>query len=353
MWKSPDPSVGAGHVFAALRSTVCCVGALLPGLLAGCGEGDADTVGLDANQVACPAGWNTSTFFRTVTPAQIAACLDAGESIRAKTTDGETPLHLAASYSDEPAVIRTLIEAGASLSSRNSDNHTVLCVAVIRNENPAVIQALIDEGALTSDGCGPELPAQHALTPLHWAVGENANPDVAEILILAGADINALPLNQRTPLQHAALLQDNPAMVVLLIRYGADLGGATEYAALNENPEIMRVVIGAGASLSRGLHNSIFNRNTAITEILIAAGADLNEGIVIDTHEGTFAGTTPLHLAVRFPDPNLEAVEALLESGADPNIQDGSGRTPLDWVAPGVQSSVAELLRRYGGQTSG
>lgn len=326
---------------------------LLMGLLVGCGGGDADTVAPDANQVACPSGWNTSTFFRTATPTQIAACLDAGESIRARTTDGETPLHLAASYSADPAVIRALIDAGASLDSRNSENHTVLCVAVIRNENPAVIQALIDGGAQANDGCGPELPAQHALTPLHWAVGENANPDVAEVLILAGADINALPLNQRTPLQHAALLQESPAMVELLIRYGAELGGVTGYAALNENPEIIRVVIAAGASLSWGLHRAIRNRNTAITEILIAAGADLNEGVVTDTREGIIEGTTPLHFAVRFPDPNLEAVEALLEAGADPNIPDGSGRTPLDWVPPGVQSSVADLLRRYGGQTSG
>ena len=105
--KSLDPS-------AALRSTMCCVGALLPGLLAGCGGGDADTVAPDANQVACPAGWNTSTFFRTVTPAQIAACLDAGESIRAKTTDGETPLHLAASYSTRDAASLGRILLGRS-----------------------------------------------------------------------------------------------------------------------------------------------------------------------------------------------------------------------------------------------
>ena len=338
---------------------------VLMGLLAGCGGGDADTVAPDANEVACPSGWGTASFFRTATPAQVAACVEAGESvIRGSPDTGETPLHLAGSYSDDPAVIRALIDAGARPDTRNNDDDTALCVAVERNENPSVTQALLDGGSQPNESC------RWGFAPLHMAARFNANADVLDALIRAGADINLVPpptydesgnwIGQHgTPIQIAAHYQDNPAVVDVLVRAGADLRDSLRRAAgSNDGPgvvEIMSILIAAGADLSGALHSAIFNAVTEVTDFLISAGADVNEGISVEFIRGEpIEGATPLHFAAAATvGINLRAVEALLEAGADPNIQDSTGRTPLEWAESAGKTSLAELLRRYAGQTSG
>ena len=131
----------AGHV-ATLRARMWSL--VAAALLAACGGGGANPAGPDSNQVNCPSNWGTGTFFRTATPAQIAACVESGENLRSGNPDGDTPLHLAGAFSDDPAVIRALINAGARPGARNNGDHTVLCVAVAINENEAVIQALLD-----------------------------------------------------------------------------------------------------------------------------------------------------------------------------------------------------------------
>lgn len=64
-------------------------------------------------QVSC-IEWNTVRFFIIATPAEVSGCLDAGVSIKARDTDGETPLHKAAEHSESPEVIKVLLDARAN-----------------------------------------------------------------------------------------------------------------------------------------------------------------------------------------------------------------------------------------------
>ncbi|MDE0248877.1 MAG: ankyrin repeat domain-containing protein [Gammaproteobacteria bacterium] len=316
-------------------------------VLAGCGGGESTPAGPE-NQAVCPPGWNTGTFFRTATSAHIAACMEAGESVRARDPEGNTPLHLAGGFSDDPAVIQALISAGASAGATNDLGYTVLCFAVAENENTPVIQALLDGGSQTSDLCrapGDVNGIYPGVSPLHVAARFNPNPDVAEVLIRAGADVNAEGGigGTSTPLFFAACCNDNPAMVEFLLRSGAELRWAAQPASRNENPDILRILIAAGAELSGALHRAVFNRTTEVTEILIAAGADLNERHGLD-------GMTALHSAARAGMANLAALEALLRAGADPNVLDDNGMTALDWAESSGQTQIAALLREHGGR---
>jgi len=329
---------------------------VLLALASGCG-GEADPATPDASQPTCPAGWGTGTFFRNATAADIAACVEAGESLRTRNSEGDTPLHLAGSFSEDPEVIRALINAGARPDARNNFDHTVLCMAVRHNENEAVIQALLDGGSTTSEICrapGDPDGLFSGITPLHLAAQYNENPAVAEVLLQAGADVNAQGgIGGRTiPLWFAAFGNDNPAVIELLVRWGSELWGVTQAAAYNENPEIMRVLIAAGADLSGALHRATFNRNPAVAEVLIAAGADLDE---LHNEPGMpNRQGTPLHWAVRNAGrSNIAVVELLLEAGADPNAEDDDGKTPLDYAEATGNAAMANLLRTHGGRLSG
>jgi ankyrin repeat protein len=82
------------------------------------------------------------------------------------------------------------------------------------------------------------------------------------------------------------------------------------------------------------LHLAVDRGDREAVEILLNSGADPN---VKD-----LAGGTPLHWAVASGFPDL--VELLLERGADPNARDNAGNTPLHIAAMGHTSEVAEMF---------
>ena len=77
----------------------------------------------------------------------------------ARNENGVTPLHWAARGNENPAVIAALVDAGADLKARTGYGLTPLHAAAISNANPAVITALLDAGAdpnaRTEDGETP------------------------------------------------------------------------------------------------------------------------------------------------------------------------------------------------------
>lgn len=84
------------------------------------------------------------------------------------------------------------------------------------------------------------------------------------------------------------------------------------------------------------------SRNQEVVEVLLAAGADPN---VPDVD-----GDTPLHWAVRDSSfdnvPNPVVVEALLDAGADRLTRNAKGETPWDLFRRRERSPTTETYRR-------
>lgn len=217
-----------------------------------------------------------------------------------------------------------------SASGNEFGPFTPLQIAVAQRD--AAMVKLLLEFKADANGKDPWTSPPSPL--LRWTIGD---AEMLKAFLAAGADANASDGSGFTAL-HSAIGADCVECVDALLSHGADT-------------EIMRngVYSPLRVAVERGVKK--------IVEALLKAGAKINA-------QGGGPARTALHQAVEFRD--LELTTQLLEHGADPNLRDASGRTPLDSTAdrtPRIgqarsplstsrplagQKELAELLRRHG-----
>lgn len=150
--------------------------------------------------------------------------------------------------------------------------------------------------------------------PLHNAAIQGS-VELAEMLLLKGADINAVNVQLQTPL-HVAIVNEKTDVAKFLIDKGSDL------AKQNSNG-------------STPLHLSVRNKSTTITELLLAKGANL---------EARDKGKrTPLNILALLTN-NFAIAKLLIEKGVDINSQDQFEMMPLNNAAHGNANELIELL---------
>jgi uncharacterized protein len=178
-------------------------------------------------------------------------------------------------------------------------------------------RALIDAGAAV-DGAADDLE-----TPLITAASYG-DADVARVLIEAGADVEARASDRSggvpggTALLHSAVF-GMTAVVELLIAGGAQVRSIEEAAAAGNLAGWLR---GATSEARlRALIMAADHERLNVIDELIASG------VPVDAVDLEF-GRHPLRLAAA--NGRAASVRRLLEHGADPNLRDGHGRTPLD-----------------------
>jgi cytohesin len=137
--------------------------------------------------------------------------------IRAKTSGGLTPLHLAV-RNGHTATAEMLLAHAAPVGARDRQGRTALHLAAAQGQ-AAVAALLLDRGARVGavDDSGR--------TPLHEAA-RYGRREVAKLFLTGGADVNARQADQSTPL-HEAAAAGQRGTVALLLAGGADAGAAT------------------------------------------------------------------------------------------------------------------------------
>jgi ankyrin repeat protein len=297
-----------------------------------------------------------------------------------KEYEGGTVLHLAVrKYHTE--IVQVLLGAGADPNARDDEQRTPLMIA----SYAPVFQALIKAGAKVDvKDKNRWTPLMHALADTYF--GENRDLSPIRTLIDLGVDTNVKDEQGRTPLIVAL---ENPStgvreMVGLLLNAGSKVEGEIGVAALSiasqkeyegEYHGVVTAILSRRPKLNQEewtnvLVSAASNGNTELMNAAINGGADIHvvDGrgrtllmVAATTNAATVqtllshkveinsrdsAGNTALIEAAQFGC--VECIRLLLNAGAEPNVQNNEGNTPLilalDHSYPRVEA-VAALLR--------
>jgi ankyrin repeat protein len=230
--------------------------------------------------------------------------------VNARRPDGSTPLQWAV-YEGNAAQARRLIAAGADVTLANDYGATPMSLAA-EVADTAVLQMLLDAGA-DADSPNPE-----GMTAL-MAVARTGNVEAAKLLIEHGATVDAREsFGGQSALMWAAARR-HPAMIELLLAHGAAID------ARSTHRDYQRHITAEGRpkSLDSGgftplLYAARENCRECV-DVLLAKGADIN---LPDPD-----GVSPLLLAIM--NANWDLAKQLIDAGANVDQWDIFGEAPL------------------------
>jgi uncharacterized protein len=135
--------------------------------------------------------------------------------LESHSTDGWTPLHLAAFFGHKE-LAEALLKQGAQVDSRstNAMQNTPLHAATAGRQIE-LMKLLLENGA------NPDATQEGGWTPLH-AAAQNGDRDMIEVLLANSASINVRAANNQAPLD-LALLKGHHEVAALLEQLGAKL----------------------------------------------------------------------------------------------------------------------------------
>lgn len=262
--------------------------------------------------------------------------LERGANVNARSNNGSTPLHIAASLGNKQ-ITELLIDKGADVNAKDRHNRNPLYFAAkyaTAKYNRSVAALLIVNGAIVDINSAILL----------------GNIEAAKNYLENGGDVNA-KIKGRETLLEMAVARGDLEMVQLLIAKGAKVSNKSFpllVAALQKgNLEILELLIANGANVNSGffrffgsslLHFAVMGGNLEGVRVLVEGGAQVNfKSWMINS-------STPLHWAAQWG--HIAIAEFLIANGADVNAKVRfSGQTPLQLSA---NPEMAELLARHG-----
>ena len=246
--------------------------------------------------------------------------------------------------------------------------------------------------ALLAAGAGANVGSQRGKTPISWATKEG-HDELALLLLDAGAEVDHADNKGWTPLLFVsfAVYHDDakkaPEALAILLAAGADpdrklvfsghdsffkgrLAATADrvamladgsikmpsrnefwlrplyYSLLTLDKGIMRTLLEGGADPDAAFQNGagILHHVVELADSVELAGLLLGHGANVDIRD--LSGSTPLHYAAYLGLG--EMADFLLESGADPNARNVAGMAPLDYASCLGNGSTQGLLVEHG-----
>lgn len=233
--------------------------------------------------------------------------LEQGANPAAKRVTGTTALFFAAQggYLD---IVKLLLEHNAPVDAASVDGGTPLLVACQCNHLD-VVEELVKAGASI------HTQMSDRATPL-FVAAQNGHLKLVSHLISLGADINVKRTDGATALWIASQM-GHTAVVAELLAHGAEVDSTRHDGA---------------TPLFKAAHKGY----TGLVELLVKRGASL--GLLKN-------GESALHAAALFD--HLSVIKLLLAAGADPQLRNQDGMTPLDLAHEASNTQIVDYLRQH------
>ena len=243
-----------------------------------------------------------------------------------KTSSGGTILHVACAQGDI-VTVKILLKAGADPNVTDEFGFTPLMRAVVSTSKSDITTNVVHSiiTALCNNNCNvnaefvPSKPSDYfeGSTALHMAIDTKwiNNRLCVRALVDNGAALDARDVHGRTPL-HIASMRGHHHLIKLLA----------------SSPESFHIKDNDGCT---PLHYACKNSHVkCVREFLVQPPDVISDLMEVANNDGTTplsvrtgSGGTILHVACEKGDINL--AKKLLEAGADPNVTDEFGFTPL------------------------
>jgi ankyrin repeat protein len=256
----------------------------------------------------------------------------AGADVNEAQPDGTRPIHWAVLKVDYE-ILDALIAKKAKVDVTNEFGSSPLGEAA-KLADARLVKTLLDAGAR------PDTPNQDGETPLMLAIKTGELP-VVEMLIKAGANVNAKEtFHNQTALMWAAAASKNASqMVKQLLAKDADVRPRALYSdwesQITSEPRAQYRPTGGLTALLYAARDGCYE----CVDALIGSGANPN----VPTPEGVSA----LMLAV--DNDHYDVAKLLLDRGANPGVWDWWGRTALYIVIDRKEGGSSGGLNPNGG----
>ena len=261
------------------------------------------------------------------------------EVVNALGCDGMSPLHFAAT----PRIAELLLTQGADINLRDRDHNGTPAQWTMRRR-PEVCRYLLEQGAEADVVLycamgdverakaefekNPELLKLriNVKSPKGYVIPTSNAPDIdnQQMDEVPGGHVYAYQVGPTMPLLEIALQSKQSAIVDLLIDSGYEINFRDWYVLVGQGPK----------------------RFDTLLKGFLAKGWDINE-----RRKHRRGMWSPLHWVAQ--RGLTHGILYLLENGADPNITDDKGRTPMHIIAQkGVGKNQVRLLIEHGGNVN-